>query len=185
MIGREKANATSLQKIYLLTADQLSRLLGKERDRVEALQRESSDALGRAEREVRQHGDSSRAYALFRGTQQRHLAEASRERETPLMVKELSIRQNNGGKNELPSPGIEPVDLGAHSDEPLVRSPDPASVSNEVEKKKIISPVGIEPGPLEGVVKRRKVRVVGNSASVPKPKAPWLLRSKTKTSRVA
>lgn len=184
MIGREKANVASLEKIYLLTPDQLSRLLGKERERLGVLQRESSDALGRAERDVRRYGDSARAYALFRGAQQQHLSEAARERETPLTIEAVSAReQREEKKKPLPGRGIEPAEPVEDGDGSLERSPaGPAPTSDGgEEKKKKLPPVGVEPGLVE---KRRRVRTNDESVPVPKSKLPWLLRSKTKMNRV-
>ena len=169
MSSREKTsglyNRTPLQKIFLLTAEQLARLLGKERERVESLRRESSEALGRAEREVKQHGDSARAYALFRDAQQRHLAEAAREREVPLAIEDVVPGERTS--IFLPSVGIE---TGVAE---IAKQPHPSS-----------SPRPTDPSPpTPPSVERRAAAEAKSGDSHVKRTVPWLLRSRTKFSR--
>lgn len=163
MALREKINKAPLQKVYLLTPDQLARLLGKERERVESLHRQSTEALGRAEREVQRHGNAASAYTLFRGAQERHLQAAAREREEPVRIDGVEQEPREEKKiTKLPTVGIEP--------QPTV---DTKALVPPAEPTVPLAPLTRPPSP------------------PPKPRAaptaprsiPWLLRSKTKMGR--
>lgn len=76
----------SMKKIFLLTADQVRRLRGADQERIEKLADRQAAALRQATR-LADQGASGPAYVTYREAQERHLAEAARDRAQPLAVR--------------------------------------------------------------------------------------------------
>ena len=75
-----------MKKIFLLTADQVRRLRGADQNRIEKLADRQAAALRQATR-LADRGAAGPAYVTYREAQERHLAEAARERAQPLAVR--------------------------------------------------------------------------------------------------